>query len=168
MTLMLVPALLAAIAISSADRQFIYTALQMNSDDVTISQAYADSADHNVRAFAQVLHTDSSESNEQLIPIANSHGIHVSRAQGPGVPFEATPLPSKLQPKGAERQMQQMPPTQFFQREISVDKKAIALYEHEEATTQDGQLKGYVARTLPFLKRHLAEATKGVQDERRR
>jgi len=160
--------LFAAVALAPADRQFVYTALQINTDEIRQGQIYDDSPDPAVRAFAHAIHTDASEANQQLIAIADSNGIRVSRAQGAGVPFQATAQPAKLSPNGKERQMNRVPPEQFFQRERAVNEKAIALYEQAASTSQNVELKSYAERTLPVLKRHLADATKGADAERNR
>jgi putative membrane protein len=139
--------------VARGDRKFIDDAANSGMFEVQVSQLAASKAsDPNVKSFAGMLVDQHTAANNELVKIANARGVEL-----PAAPKRALRRDiEKLGKKNGEE----------FDRDfvrnvgIKAHEKDIKMFEKASKDVKDPELKGFVDKTLPLLREHLAAAEK--------
>lgn len=135
---------------SAADSTFVMKAASGGMMEVEGGKtAQANAQSDRVKAFGNMMVTDHSAANQELMSLASSHGLTVPSA-----------LPADMQ-KHIDA-MQKMKGKDFDSHYMSMmlsdHKKDVAEFEKEAKSAKDDDLKAWAAKTLPTLKAHLDSA----------
>jgi putative membrane protein len=139
--------------IARGDRKFIEEAANSGMFEVQVSQLAASKAtDANVKSFASMLVDQHTAANNELVKIANARGVELPAAPKRALRRDTEKLGKK---SGAEFDRD-------FVREVGIKahEKDIKLFEKASKDVKDAELKGFVDKTLPVLREHLAAAEK--------
>ena len=129
------------------DEQFIQKASECGLAEVNHGRVAAQKATRpEVKQFAQRLVQDHSQSNAELIALANRKGLAVARDMGK----KHTEMAEKMaQLQGADFDRQ------YMQHMVEGHQKAVELFEREAKHSKDADVKAFAEKTLPTLKEHL-------------
>jgi putative membrane protein len=152
-------------ALSHTDRVFLGQALNGNTQEIRQAQIFANSSDPLVSAFAQRMSTDHSEANVQLIGIADRHKISTA-GQAPSLPYRSVSHAAWMNAQQKATIMAGQPPVDYFEKQMALDRSAIALYRNEIAHGSSRALVAYARKTLPVLEQHLTLARQDLHAEK--
>jgi putative membrane protein len=136
--------------ITRADQSFMMKAAQSDSAQMGMSRmALEKSANSDVKDFAHMIEMDHKAALENLKDLMSKSDVQVLKG-----------LPSELQHDidrmssltGSEFDRE------FINMMVSDHQKAIEMFNDEESSTQDPDMKMYVENTLPILEMHLDKA----------
>lgn len=137
-------------ALNGVDTRFVNQAAQSGLLEVELATlALQNSTNEAVRAYAEELIQDHTESNQQLAQIAGSKGLTV---------------PTTLDTSGqnAVNRLSNLTGTQFDRQfanqAVSTHRQAIQVFENEVERGEDSDLTAFASANLPVLREHLAEA----------
>ncbi len=139
--------------IARGDRKFIEEAASGGMFEVQAAQLAASKAtDPQVKSYASMLVDHHTAANNELVKLANAKGVEL-----PAAPKRA--LRNDIEKLGKKNG------TEFdrdFVREVGIKahEKDIKMFEDASKDVKDPELKGFVDKTLPVLREHLAQAKK--------
>jgi putative membrane protein len=141
---------LAADQISAADRSFLDNAAAGGLAEVQDAQlAEQKSASNDVKHFAELMITDHTQANTELMQVA----------KGKGITPPSSPTQAQLT---AQENMKKMSggafDRQYMQQQVEDHQKTVTLFQTEANSGQDAQLKAYAQKYLPKLQQHLQMA----------
>lgn len=136
--------------LSQADATFVAQAAEGGMAEVQAGQLAAQRARRApVRKFAEQMVNQHTQANQQLMQLAQAHGI-----TPPAEPGQAY-----------QRQMQRLERLHgyafdraYIRSQIADHRAVIALFQREAQDGQDPDLKNFAAQTVPLLEQHLQEA----------
>ena len=138
-------------ALSEADKEFVKRAAEAGHLEVEASKLAQDKSESaEVKSFAQSMVKDHTDANLELETIAKKKGV------APPM-FPSDTQKQKLEAlsgaEGAEFD-------RLYAKEIAVaaHQEAVSLFEGATSSVQDAELKAFVVKTLPKLKKHLGMA----------
>lgn len=135
----------AADGIKHRDKEFLEDAAKSGMAEVSISQvALARSANPQVKEFAQMMVSDHSGANTQVMALAAEKGVTL--------PADKTDV-EKWQKRDAKDFDQE-----YIDKMIADHKHAVDLFEKESKNGDDPALKSFAQKTLPTLMAHLDKA----------
>ena len=139
--------------LARGDRKFMREAAESGMFEVQIAQLASSKASNaDVKSFATTLANDHQNANNELVQLANSKKIELPAAPPRGKRKEIEKL-AKL--SGAEFDKK-------FVHEVGIKahEKEIKKFEKAGGKVKDADLKGWIDKTLPKLREHLAMAQK--------
>jgi putative membrane protein len=139
--------------VARGDRKFIENAANSGMFEVQIAQLAASKAsDANVKSFAGMLVDQHTAANNELVKIANARGVELPAAPKRSLRRDIEKLGKK---NGDEFDRD-------FVRKVGIKahEKDIKMFEKASKDVKDAELKGFVDKTLPLLREHLAAAQK--------
>lgn len=139
--------------LARGDRKFIQEAAESGMFEVQIAQLASSKASNaDVKAFATTLANDHKNANNELMQLANSKKVELPAAPPRGKRKDIEKL-GKL--SGAEFDRK-------FMHEVGIKdhEKDIKKFEKASGKVKDADLKGWIDKTLPKLREHLAMAQK--------
>lgn len=139
--------------LARGDRRFVQKAAESGMFEVQAAQLAATKAtDPQVKSFAGMLVDHHTKANNELVQLANAKKVELPAAPPRGMRRDMEKLGKK---SGAEFD-------QDFVRQIGIKahEKDIKLFEKAGGDLKDPDLKAFVAKTLPALREHLAQAEK--------
>jgi putative membrane protein len=139
--------------LARADRKFIQEAAEGGMFEVQAGQlASSKATDPNVKSFGSLLVDQHSAANNELVQLANSKKVELPAAPSRSMRREIEKL-GKLSGKDFD---------QHFVREVGIKDHEKDIRDFEKASKQvkDPELKGWIDKTLPTLREHLAQARK--------
>jgi putative membrane protein len=138
--------------LSKADRKFIQDAAGDGMFEVEAGQLAASKAQSpDVKNFANKLVTDHQQANNELVQIANARKVELSAAPPRGKRHEIEKMGKK---SGGDFDKS------FLAQNIKDHEADIKKFEKAQGKVQDPELKGWIEKTLPHLREHLAMAQK--------
>ena len=138
--------------LSHSDRQFMQDAAGDGMYEVQAAQIAASKAQSpDVKNFAGKLLADHQDANNELVQIANAKKVELPAAPPRGKRHEIESL-AKKSGAGFDKL--------FVKASISDHEKDVRKFEKAAKKVKDPQLKGWVEKTLPVLREHLAMAKK--------
>jgi putative membrane protein len=133
-----------------SDTTFVMKAAMGGQEEVDLGNlASQQAASERVKAFGSMMVRDHTNANQELMNLANSHGMNVSSTLPTNMQKDKTSLSSKQGAAFDKAYMNMM---------VSDHRKDIAEFEKASKNAKDAQLKDFATRTLPTLKMHLDSA----------
>jgi putative membrane protein len=133
-----------------SDTTFVMKAAIGGQEEVDLGNlASQQAASERVKAFGSMMVRDHTNANQELMNLANSHGLNVSSTLPNNMQKDKTNLTSKQGAAFDKAYMNMM---------VSDHRKDIAEFEKASKNAKDAQLKDFATRTLPTLKMHLDSA----------
>jgi putative membrane protein len=133
-----------------SDTTFVMKAAMGGQEEVDLGNlASQQAASERVKAFGSMMVRDHTNANQELMNLANSHGMNVSSTLPSNMQKDKTNLTSKQGAAFDKAYMNMM---------VSDHRKDIAEFEKASKNAKDAQLKDFATRTLPTLKMHLDSA----------
>ncbi|MDB5898917.1 MAG: hypothetical protein JWP22_3047 [Ramlibacter sp.] len=139
--------------VARGDRKFIEAAAGSGMFEVQVSQLAASKAtDPAVKSFASMLVDHHTAANNELVKLANAKGVELPAAPKRALRRDIEKLGKQ---NGAE-----------FDRDyvrnvgIKAHEKDIKMFQDASKDVKDAELKGWIDKTLPVLREHLAAAQK--------
>lgn len=139
--------------VASGDRKFIEAAAGSGMFEVQVAQlATSRAKSPDVKSFAGMLVDQHTKANDELTQMANAKGVELPAAPPRAMRNEVEKLAKK---NGAEFDKD-------FIRSVGIKahEKDVKAFEKAGKDVKDPELKAWVAKTLPSLKEHLAQAQK--------
>jgi len=128
-------------------RHFLIVASIKNLQEVSAGQlALAQSKNPNVRAFAQMMVKDHSQSEQQLLQLAKRKNLQLPPAAMGGIQPD-------LLLKHAGTRFDKM----YIHAMVAGHGNAVQQFENYAVTGKDADVRSFAQQTLPVLKKHLAE-----------
>jgi putative membrane protein len=138
--------------VDRGDRKFIENAAGGGMFEVEIGKlASAKGSSQDVKSMGSMLVDDHTKANSELAQIANARKIELPAAPPRGMRKDAEKL-AKLSGDKFDQE--------FAKVAVNDHKKDIKEFEKHSKDTKDAELKGWIDKTLPTLRAHLAAATK--------
>jgi putative membrane protein len=137
--------------LARGDRKFIQEAAEGGMFEVQAGQLAASKAtDPNVKSFGEMLAKDHGAANNELVQLANSKKVELP----------AGPPRSKRNDLEKLGTLSGNAFDQRFVREVGIKdhEKDIKMFEKASGNVKDAELKGWIDKTLPTLRQHLAQA----------
>ena len=135
--------------LSAADMAFVNAAAQSGMDEIKTSKVAQKKSDNkDILAYAKQMVNDHDKADDQLKSIAKKMNVT---------------LPTSLDAvhKSDVEQLQNASKTDFDQKYVMIQDKghevAVAAFQKEASSGDNGVLKQYAAQTLPVLQQHLKE-----------
>lgn len=127
------------------DRSFVEKAAKSNMEEIAISRVAAERATNpQVRDFAQMMISDHTGSNSELMTLASSKGLTL-----PTKDIDVEKWQNRSAKDFDEEYMEKM---------VSDHKEDVELFEKEGKKGDDMELSTFANKTLPTLQAHLAKA----------
>ena len=138
--------------LARGDRKFIQEAAEGGMMEVQAGQLAASKAtDPNVKSFADTLVKDHTNANNELVQLANGKHVELPAAPSRGQRKDIEKM-GKLSGKDFDKK--------FVEMGVKDHEKDIKKFERASGNAKDPELKGWIDKTLPTLREHLAQAQK--------
>jgi len=135
------------VATNSDDAQFAVTAANDGMAEVALAKlALQKTANLKIKDFANMMVTDHSKANDELMALAKSKNITLPATVSDDKQKEADDLSKK---SGADFDKA------YVDKMVDGHKKAVDLFDGESKNGTDPDLKGFATKTLPTLQMHL-------------
>jgi putative membrane protein len=137
---------------ASSDAMFIKHAADANMTEIKLGKLAAENGEkQSVKDFGNKMVTDHGQAGDQLQPIAKKLNVQLSNELSSEHQKTVDRL-SKLEGAAFDKA--------YSEAMLMDHKKVIAMFESEEESAKDSELKKFVSDTLPTLKEHLSMAEK--------
>jgi putative membrane protein len=136
---------------TAQDVRFVMAASAAGQTEVMASRlAVTQSQSGKIKSFANTMIRDHGKANDQLKTLAQKDGYTLSSMPTQAQEADIAKLRS-LHGKDFD--------TAYASMMVKDHREAVALFQSESTSGNDGDIKGFAAQTLPVLQHHLALAT---------
>lgn len=145
------PAAAAKSTLSRADQKFMTEAAGAGMYEVEVSKLVADrSQNADLKSFAQMLITDHTAANTELMGIAQAKNVSLPPTMPKSKQSDIDKL-AKLKGDAFDKAFIQ-------QAGLKAHREAVTLFDGESKSGKDADVKGFATKILPKLREHLAAA----------
>lgn len=137
--------------LSRADQKFMTEAAGAGMYEVEVSKLVADHSENaDLKSFAQMLITDHTAANTELMGIAQTKNVSLPPTMPKSKQSEIDKL-AKLKGDAFDKAFIQ-------QAGLKAHREAVSLFDGESKSGKDADVKGFATKILPKLREHLAAA----------
>lgn len=140
-------AVAAGMAVDEADAKFAVDAANGGMGEVALSKlAQGKASNAKVKEFADMMITDHSKANDELMALAKTKNIALPDSVGADNKMKSEELAKKAGKEFDKAYVDVM---------LTDHKKTVSLFEDASKNAKDADIKAFAAKTLPTLKAHL-------------